>query len=71
MAPMNRLQEGLTVNSIDGRRIGVVAAVGDECLWIRIGSGPDVCIAEAAVLAIEPWAISLVCLPEGLTRYRR
>ena len=71
MAPMNRLQEGLAVNSIDGRRIGVVAAVGDECLWIRIGSGPDVGIAEAAVLAIEPWAISLVCLPEGLTRYRR
>lgn len=68
---MKQLCDGFAVQSIDGRRVGTVASVGDGCLYIATDRGEEVCISDAAILAVERERVSLVCMVEGLPRYFR
>lgn len=66
---MNSFSDGLMVQAIDGRRIGTLSAVGDDCIWVETLNSETVCVSQAAILGVDHSTISLVCPTEGLERY--
>src|SRR6187401_685099 len=67
--PKLALYDGLTVETLDGRRLGVVAAVGEDSFLTRRSHSEDFWLPEVFVRSVDATNVVLQLDSRALRRY--
>ena len=70
---MDRIEAGMAVFGVSGRRVGVVGEVADGCFEIRRerDDGGIICVTGDALFTVEArQGVTLVCEKAEVERYR-